>query len=123
MRILIVEDEKDQIELLSMIIKRKLPFALEIISAESCESAKEELSKMAFDLITIDGRLSDGCGLDLIAKAKEAHAVVIMISGHAEFASIAIETGADAFISKSSRMANQIAKTLMSFMQQDHLEE
>ena len=67
-----------------------------------------------FDLITVDGELPDGYGLDLIQEAKKDNATVIMISGSPQFASLAIEMGADAFISKDAKIVQHLIQCFVA---------
>lgn len=100
-QILIVDDEPDILELLSMTIHR---LSLQCITACSIADAKHQLSTQNFDLCLTDMRLPDGSGLDLVAdmqiKYPNTPVVVITAYGSVEVAIEAMKEGAFDFLAK-----------------------
>ncbi|GAA6135876.1 two-component system response regulator PilR [Oceaniserpentilla sp. 4NH20-0058] len=100
-QILIVDDEPDILELLSMTIHR---LGLQCITACSIADAKHQLSTQNFDLCLTDMRLPDGSGLDLVADMQTQHpntpVVVITAYGSVEVAIEAMKEGAFDFLAK-----------------------
>lgn len=100
-QILIVDDEPDILELLSMTINR---MGLNCTSACSIADARHQLQNRTFDLCLTDMRLPDGSGLDLVSEIQSAYAnmPVVMITAHGsvEVAIEAMKVGAFDFLSK-----------------------
>jgi len=99
--ILIVDDEPDILELLSMTIKR---MGLHCVTACSIADAHHQLKNHSFDLCLTDMRLPDGSGLDLVTNIQEQYPdmPVIMITayGSLEVAIEAMKLGAFDFLAK-----------------------
>jgi two-component system response regulator PilR (NtrC family) len=98
---LIVDDEPDIRELLSITLERM------DVSAHSCAdltSAKQALGRDAYDLCLTDMRLPDGDGLELVdwiqSKAAGTPVAVITAHGSVETAVRALKLGAFDFVSK-----------------------
>lgn len=99
--ILILDDEPDILELLSLTIKR---MQLIPISAQTIGEAKEILTKQDIQLCLTDMRLPDGSGLDFITHIQQnySHIPVAMITayGSIDMALDAMKAGAFDFLSK-----------------------
>lgn len=99
--ILIVDDEPDILELISMTIDR-LGFHYE--TACSVADAKHQLSQRTFDLCLTDMRLPDGSGLDLVAHIQAQYetmpVIVLTAYGSVDIAIDAMKQGAFDFLSK-----------------------
>jgi two-component system, NtrC family, response regulator PilR len=99
--VLIVDDEPDLIELVSLTLGR-MNLATE--SAGDLAGARELLSANRFGLCLTDMRLPDGDGLDLVAHIQESHpeipVAVITAHGNVESAVRALKLGAFDFVSK-----------------------
>jgi two-component system response regulator PilR (NtrC family) len=99
--VLIVDDEPDLIELVSLTLGR---MNLQTASASNLERARAQLSARRFDLCLTDMRLPDGDGLDLVAYIQEHHpelpVAVITAHGNVESAVRALKSGAFDFVSK-----------------------
>jgi DNA-binding NtrC family response regulator len=129
--ILIVDDEK----LIRWSMKQKLEsWNYEVAEAEDLQAAIKKLNQETPDLVTLDVKLPDGSGIDLLKKIKEAHASppVIMITafGVVDVAVQALKLGAYDFIEKpinfeklenvirnaleTSRLKTQVAQTSTS---------
>ena len=63
-RCLIIEDEGDQANYLSLLLKRT-HYAFDIYDAPTARDAKMQIQAMTFDLIFLDLHLKDGCGIQL----------------------------------------------------------
>ncbi len=99
--VLIVDDEPDLLELVSLTLSR---MSLETRTAADLTSARRLLSTQHFDLCLTDMRLPDGDGLDLVAWI-QAHCAatpvaVITAHGNVESAVRALKLGAFDFVSK-----------------------
>jgi two-component system response regulator PilR (NtrC family) len=99
--VLIVDDEPDLIELVSLTLSR---MNLAADSAADLAGARAKLGQRRFDLCLTDMRLPDGDGLDLVAWIQERHAdvpvAVISAHGNVESAVRALKLGAFDFVSK-----------------------
>jgi two-component system response regulator PilR (NtrC family) len=99
--VLIVDDEPDLLELVSLTLSR---MSLKIRTAPDLGSARQLLRTEHFDLCLTDMRLPDGDGLDLVAWIQENRAgvpvAVITAHGNVESAVRALKLGAFDFVSK-----------------------
>jgi len=100
-RVLIVDDEPDLLELVSLTLGR---MHVQTQSARDMASARRLLQSESFDLCLTDMRLPDGNGLDLVAWIQDNHAAVpvavISAHGNIESAVRALKLGAFDFVSK-----------------------
>lgn len=100
-RALVVDDEPDIRELLSITLER---MHLEVVAAETVASATRELRATPFDLCLTDMRLPDGDGLSLVewiqSHKPQTPVAVITAHGNVESAVRALKLGAFDFISK-----------------------
>lgn len=105
--ILIVDDEPDIRELLSMTVTA---MDIEAHEAESIAAAERHLRKHNFDICLTDMRLPDGDGLDLVAHIQQHHpglpVAVITAHGSVESAVTALKNGAFDFLSKPLDISN-----------------
>src|SRR6202008_1288081 len=99
--VLIVDDEPDLLELVSLTLSR---MNLEARTAADVTSARRLLKAEKFDLCLTDMRLPDGDGLDLVAWIQQKRAAlpvaVITAHGNVESAVRALKLGAFDFVSK-----------------------
>src|SRR5580704_11839831 len=99
--VLIVDDEPDLIELVSLTLGR---MNLATASASDLAGARALLAAQRFALCLTDMRLPDGDGLDLVAYIQERHpdipVAVITAHGNIESAVRALKLGAFDFVSK-----------------------
>jgi len=99
--VLIVDDEPDLVELVTLTLER---MSLATASAGSLAAAREQLGSRSFDLCLTDMRLPDGDGLDLVAWIEKHHpqlpVAVITAHGNVETAVRALKAGAFDFVSK-----------------------
>lgn len=100
-RVLVVDDESDIRELLSMTLIR---MGLEVDAAGTGFDAEQLLQKHRYDLCLTDMRLPDGNGLDLLAHVGRHYpntpVAVITAFGSAENAVAALKAGAFDYIAK-----------------------
>lgn len=105
-RALVIEDDEEMARLLKRIISTK--FSVDVDLAYDCASARMKLQERDYDLITLDYRLPDGAGLDLLDEITEGgkpHPPVIMVTGHGDE-----ETAARSFRSRASGYVVKDAK-------------
>jgi len=99
--VLIVDDEPDLLELVSLTLSR---MNLQARTAADVSSARRLLKSEKFDLCLTDMRLPDGDGLDLVAwiqqNRSELPVAVITAHGNVESAVRALKLGAFDFVSK-----------------------
>jgi two-component system response regulator PilR (NtrC family) len=99
--VLIVDDEPDLLELVSLTLSR---MSLETRTASDVGTAQKLLKGQPFDLCLTDMRLADGDGLDLVAWIQEYRpqvpVAVITAHGNVESAVRALKLGAFDFVSK-----------------------
>jgi len=99
--VLIVDDEPDLLELVSLTLSR---MNLDTRTAPDVGTARKLLKSDRFDLCLTDMRLPDGDGLDLVAWIQENRAslpvAVITAHGNVESAVRALKLGAFDFVSK-----------------------
>lgn len=100
-RALVVDDEPDIRELLSITLER---MNLEVLTADTIATATRELRATPFDLCLTDMRLPDGDGLSLVewiqSHKPQTPVAVITAHGNVESAVRALKLGAFDFISK-----------------------
>ena len=105
--VLIVDDEPDLCELLSMTLTR---MGVESHSVGDVASAKAALREHHYDLCLTDMQLPDGNGLDLVEWMSQQHpappCAVITAHGNVESAVRALKLGAFDFVSKPLDLAN-----------------
>ncbi len=120
-KILIVDDEPDILELLSMTITR---MKFEAISATNLKDAKALLESHTFQLCLTDMRLPDGSGLELITHIQENYknipSVMITAYGSIDTAIEAMKVGAFDFLSKPVELdkLRSVIKNSMSLSKQ-----
>src|SRR5579883_2200521 len=99
--VLIVDDEPDLLELVSLTMSR---MNLDTRTAADLASAQRLLKSQRFDLCLTDMRLPDGDGLDLVAWIQQHRpgtpVAVITAHGNVESAVRALKLGAFDFVSK-----------------------
>ncbi|HEY6455353.1 MAG TPA: sigma-54 dependent transcriptional regulator [Steroidobacteraceae bacterium] len=99
--VLIVDDEPDLLELVSLTLGR---MSLETRTAADLAAARRLLATQHFDLCLTDMRLPDGDGLDLVAwiqaNCADTPVAVITAHGNVESAVRALKAGAFDFVSK-----------------------
>ena len=99
--VLVVDDEPDLLELVSLTLSR---MNLKTRTASDLASARKLLKSERFDLCLTDMRLPDGDGLDLVGWIQENRAdipvAVITAHGNVESAVRALKLGAFDFVSK-----------------------
>jgi two-component system, NtrC family, response regulator PilR len=99
--VLIVDDEPDLLELVSLTLSR---MSLETLTAANVAAAQRLLKSQHFDLCLTDMRLPDGDGLDLVEWIQrhrpEVPVAMITAHGNVETAVRALKLGAFDFVSK-----------------------
>ncbi len=121
-KILIVDDEPDILELLSMTISR---MKFKAISATNIAEAKALLETHTFQLCLTDMRLPDGSGLELITHIQENFknmpSVMITAYGSIDMAIEAMKVGAFDFLSKPVELdkLRNIIKNAMSLSKEN----
>ena len=107
--VLLIEDEGEMCLLINLILDQE---GLNIEHVKTLAAADAYLEKKLPALILLDNRLPDGFGLDYIGHLKKKYPwiKIIVISGvDAAAADVALEVGADAFLSKPFTKATLLA--------------
>jgi len=88
-KILIVDDERDFLE---MIIRRLKKRKLDVVGAVSGEEAMEKIQKDDFDVVLLDVKMAGMSGIDTLREIKRLKPLteVVMLTGHAS-----VESGID----------------------------
>ncbi|NOQ93279.1 MAG: response regulator [Methylophaga sp.] len=98
---LIIDDEPDILELLTMTLSG---MSIDCVTAENLEQAKQALKQHHFDLCLTDMRLPDGNGLDFVKILQQEYpdlpVAVITAHGNMDLAVQALKLGAFDFVSK-----------------------
>ncbi len=105
-RVLVIDDEPDIRELLSLTLSR---MGLDVTAVEDLAAARRALITSEFSFCLTDMRLPDGNGLDLVREIAENHpqlpTAVITAHGKVEDAVNALKIGAFDFVSKPVDLA------------------
>lgn len=121
-RILIVEDQVGPRKSLEMILS---PF-FETLSVDRGEEALKVLQTQKVDLVTLDLRLPDGHGTDVLRKIKKLYSdtEVIIITGYAELKSAidAINLGAFSYLLKPFNIGDVISAVNRSIEKKKRLD-
>ncbi|MBN1917975.1 MAG: response regulator [Verrucomicrobia bacterium] len=106
-RTLVVDDEKIICEIVRDILVSE-GGRVETLAAQSCEEGLRLARQQAFDVVFLDVRMEDGCGVDLLKRIREHQpgARIYMITGYRADKEIqqALAEGAAGFISKPFRV-------------------
>jgi len=105
MRALILEDEKNIREILSIILEE---FEFEIDEAGTISEALEKLKESSYDLLLVDLRLPDGSGMEIVRRVKretpETEAIIITAFASTETIKEAFELGVYDYIEKPFKL-------------------
>ncbi|MEE4245860.1 MAG: response regulator, partial [Kangiellaceae bacterium] len=104
---LIIDDEPDILELLSITLMR---MGIDCKTAATVTQAKDVFSQNSFDLVLTDMRLPDGTGLEIVKHIQQVSAstpvAVITAHGNMQTAIESMKLGAFDFLSKPVDLAN-----------------
>jgi len=102
---LIIDDEPDILELLTMTLSG---MSIDCVAAENLAQAKQALKQQSFDLCLTDMRLPDGNGLDFVEALQKQYpdlpVAVISAHGNMDLAVQALKLGAFDFVSKPLKL-------------------
>jgi two-component system response regulator PilR (NtrC family) len=102
---LVIDDEPDILELLSMTLEG---MSIDCVPAESLSQAEQALKQQTFDFCLTDMRLPDGNGLEFVTKLKSTFpdlpVAVITAHGNMDLAVQALKSGAFDFVSKPIKL-------------------
>ena len=102
---LIIDDEPDILELLSMTLSG---MSVDSVAAENLEQATQALKQQSFDLCLTDMQLPDGNGLDFVKTLQKQYpqlpVAVITAHGNMDSAIDALKLGAFDFVSKPLKL-------------------
>lgn len=116
MKVLLVEDDILDAEMVELILKREAAGFVEISRAETLDGALELLDAERFDIVLVDLNLPDASGSESVSRITLARngLPVVVISGNddAEFAIDLIRAGAQDFLVKGSSGFGQIYRSM-----------
>lgn len=111
MKILVVDDDQDILELVEIVCKEE---RIEVSTANNAKLMYEKLNRDTFDLIVLDIMLPDANGLDLIKSVKKQYGdipVVFLTARKSDIDMIlGLELGADDYITKPFSPRALVAK-------------
>lgn len=105
----IVDDEKNNQELISNLLKSYAENIQVVGLADSVESAYKTIQEHQPDLIFLDIQMPDGTGFDLLKKFEKINFKIIFVTAHQEFAIEAFKYSALDYILKPLSPANLLA--------------
>lgn len=86
MKLIIIDDEEQQRNFTSSVVKKYCPTIEIVAQAANVKEGIEAIQKYAPDLILLDVEMPDGTGFDLLKKLMPIDFQVIFITAHNEFA-------------------------------------
>ncbi len=121
-KLLIVDDHKDVLEALNLLLSDKYDLSL----ALSGETAIELIKKKQFDLAIVDLKMEGMSGLDVLDKVKEispsTKVIILTAHGTIELAVTALKKGASDFIEKPFQV-DKLLVTIENILKMKELEE
>ncbi|MBG03002.1 MAG: hypothetical protein CMM59_02870 [Rhodospirillaceae bacterium] len=114
LKILVVEDDNAIAKLITMIIEKSGPYAVE--RASSIVTAQERLDQGGVDAALLDLELPDSSGIDTVRRICGMHpelpVVVLTSHSESEIAQQALREGAEDFVSKGTSIAIMLDRAL-----------
>ncbi|MEO1482190.1 MAG: response regulator [Myxococcota bacterium] len=109
-KILIIDDDEVDI----VMLRRMLDSAHEVMSACSAAEARALLQTQSFDCALVDYELPDTEGWDLVQELSACDLAVVVLTGHDddEFGVLALQAGAQDYITKSEVTAKLLRRSL-----------
>ena len=118
-RILLVDDERDFLEMLAQRLRLR---GLELFTAESGPEALECLERQEIDVVVLDVRMPDMDGIETLRRIKDSwpRVEVVMLTGHADLDSSldGMRFGFFDYLTKPVDI-NQLATVLQEVTQKD----
>ena len=109
-RVLVVEDEPDSAAMICRLLEDK--FTVQVDTAEGAGAARKKIESCNYDIVTVDYKLTQGNGLDLLKEitASRDHPRVIFITGRGDerTASRAFRAGASDYVVKDKHLATTL---------------
>ena len=124
-RVLVVEDDAAMTLVLEGILQREFSALVEV--ASSCASAREKLCSCDLDIVTLDHRLPDGKGQDLLRwiGAMDDPPPVVMVTGHGDeqLAVDSFKLGAAGYVVKDDRLSAMFPEAIRKALERVALHE
>ena len=122
-KILLVEDDKRLVEMLSAHFEAQ---GWETLSTSSALEVSEKYKCFSPDLIILDRNLPDGNGIDICQKIrkKALKTKILMLTGYSEELDIVVglESGADDYVAKPFRLSELIAR-IKALLRRNNIED
>jgi diguanylate cyclase (GGDEF)-like protein len=116
MEVLLVEDDRLDVEMVTQILKRDDRTSYRLTHVETLAQCLDRLESDRFDIVLVDLNLPDATGGDVVNRISLAysHVPVVILSGNADqdFATRAIRAGAQDFIVKGAQSAMELPRAM-----------
>lgn len=122
MKVIIIDNEKEIVDGLKLMIEKNCPQITELRTADGIENGIEAILKHSPDLIFLDVELGNGTGMDLLSKIGNYNFEVVFITAHNKYAVDAFKFSAIDFIQKPigvEDLLNAVQKAKSSLMNKD----
>jgi len=114
LRALVVEDERGTAYMIARFLRKR--FTLDVDIAVSLSEARDRLSSGRYDVVTIDQKLPDGRGVDLLEEmaAMGITCPAIALTGHGDEKTAArfFELGAIGYVVKDKDMTDELTRAM-----------
>lgn len=117
MRLLHVEDNSTDLELVSRTLQRQFP-GVSVVSAPTLEAARTALDEGSFEVLLLDLHLPDGEGFELLRELRERGDAIasVVLTGDGEEGAVrgALKAGADEFLVKEPGYFEHVPEAIRS---------
>jgi CheY-like chemotaxis protein len=123
LRVLVIEDEQADREIIDSCLRRMCGFEAEITLAGNVQAAEFAVTHGGFDIVLVDYSMSDSLGIDLIPHVvANARCPALLVTGMltSEVEAEALELGAQACLSKDD-LSPRVLETLIRQAVQAHI--
>lgn len=115
-RILLIEDDSSDVELLQIAFKRLHDFPHSLVCVDRLAEGIKRCAAEPFDVVLVDLSLPDSRGLETIRRlaSKAPDVAIVVLTGHNDerAAELAIKTGAQDYLVKGEIDARQLSRSL-----------
>jgi DNA-binding response OmpR family regulator len=119
MKILLVDDDRDLLDLLDFVLRRE---GFEVVTAGDDQSARRQYSNENPDLIVLDLNLGSENGLDILRHLRQQSTIPVVILSardHEEDIVLGLDLGADDYLTKPFSHRELVARIRANLRRQD----